>query len=120
MRALTLLFVATSIAAGAEQPSPKQPPKLFIGPKGVPAPRTTGALMKQCPKAVSVTNQPAQAQYRLDLTSYYGPTIFQTHYNAVLFNRAGDSVATFEATSPKKLAAQVCGYFQVNAGFWSY
>jgi len=104
-----VLTLALSFTALAQQP----PAKLFIkAPQ--PAPRTTGAIMKRCPKAVTVTNQSDNAQYMLDLTGVVKPKFLGVHisYAATLFNQAGDSVATFETKTPEQLGEQACQYIE--------
>ena len=58
---------------------------------------------------MTVTDQSAAAQYRLELRGS------MVHYNAVLFNQTGDSVAAFDGSS-KNLTVQACQYFGAGTG----
>ena len=89
------ILLAASFAALAQQPAPK--PKLYIEP-GHP---TTGALIKNC-RAVTVTDDRAQADYHLDIA----------YYSGVLFNKNGEAVASFHAHWVSKFAGQICQYFE--------
>jgi hypothetical protein len=109
MKRIAILLGLTT-AALAQQPKPF---KVRIGPDNSPAPRTTGALQKRCPDRITVTDSYNAAEYRLNLSFYIGPTVFQYHYNGVLFDaETGEALTTFETHSIKQLSQQVCRYFE--------